>query len=327
MPVINEVITIEQAIQRNLATWDVVISNFGIDAEANPIGEGARLTYPSMPLLLPGLPSLAAIAIGPRSSFDRCWVLWDPQFKVNSTNSDGAIPDFYRRLSIDAPLLFPQLGNQKRPGDAPAPAPALGLQCVQPVACLRVAASPQSFAVGAVLDGSDDNGSVYAPLTFIPGANSSSTPIETDIADNDVRLRLHLVCYLQPPLFPPPTKRFPFQRRIPLTLGGLSPLTSAFAGIVPVHGRKHIRILFESTSPSTTIYSAIVGGLVSLEGPPTSSPVGNMPTDFLLGSVSAVDPTSPETLVLENPCVDYLTFYATGTAAGGPVYATVFAYD
>lgn len=314
MPVVNQIITLDQAIAREFPTWDVIVKPFG-----QTVGTLNDFVYPTLEQDnrnsdRKALGAVSAIAIGPRSSIDRCWVIWDPQARVEALEPPAkiAIPDFFRRLSVEAPLLFQQIGNKKLPGGSGTP-----FQCIDPISALRFGAAPISFRGGlGSITNLDDDGGVFVPTTFIQTAVGSSVTAELNPATTQ---QLHLVFYLQPPLSGVPTKRYPYKKTNTFILGTSSPQTMAYGVSFPVFGRKHIRLVFDSLAGVS--YTATVGGMICQNQ--TSSP----PSDVQLATIATVSTTQTRTVTFDNPMVDYINIYGTAAAGGGTGRVTCFAYD
>lgn len=299
MLAINQVITIEEAVQRLHPTWEVEIQAFGKTS--------GDLFFPSaglFPLFAnpdKALPSVSAIAIGPRSQLDRCYVTWDPQ--VTITDPNGL--DYFRRLSIKAPLVFDQLGNTSR---------VLNVGVI--LSSIRITTTP--FVSNSL---TDDDSSVLFPSTFTPSGSTAPIPFlldtrftaEQDRNANDPRL--HLVFYLRPPLQSPPTDRHQYQ--LDYLFGELltSPVAQyVYGGAMPVHGRRVVDfIAWTNSGDGASRYDIQIGGIKHGLGRTTGAP---NPFEVVFDSTTLVNiaPGTPKRLQIQNPGVDYITFWGRVTA-------------
>lgn len=309
MPVINQIMTLDQAITRKMATWEVMLGAVG--------RAGDNLTYPNLFMVPPSrsLPSVAGIAIGPRSQIDRCWVFWDPQVVINAQLDTPGI-DFCRRLTRESPLLYTQYGKK----NIPNPATLAG-----PSTALRILADP----VLATGNGTkvDDCGVLTVPDTFFPESSIVETAFSildsTQGQPEANQPYLHLVFYLKPAVQAPGTIRMPLEINATVQLSGpggspVAPIP-VFAGAIPVHGRKHVSVQAYAPFTSADVFDVRVGGLqpgLALEGPQ-----GDIPKEFTINDSVLVNcsATNAPRLEIENPNCDYITIWATRDSGGGGV--------
>lgn len=299
MPILNQVISIEEAIQRVHPTWDVEIGGFG------------RLTadrvYPQIVTpIAPALPSVAAIAIGPRSQIDRCWVLWDPQVTINLIAPAMVGFDYFRRLTRQAPLIFAQFGNKQLVTPS-------GQTPISPNSAIRVVASLDDVSVGTGTR--DDDTSLIVPANFTANGETAPRVFLMDANDppgvdrNLSEPRLHLVFYLQPPAFGPPLERFPYQRDLNFPDLLTSPVGQyVFGGCIPTHGRRLVDLVAYTDNANDIVFDVRIGGLKFGENQADSEDPHEWTFDTTtLVSINAGD---VKRLQIVNPGCDYLTYWA-----------------
>lgn len=315
MAVINQILTLEQAIAREDPTWDVIVGGFG--------RFGTRVVYPE--LLVESLPSISAVAIGPRSQIDRCWVLWDPQVVVNPQVKTPQI-DYVRRLTREAPLLFPQLGKKNI---------VPGSTLLADNTSLRFLASP---FIASAASHVDDLSGVNTPSTFFPATFDIASqaaiefePLPGPSGSNTNEPFLHLVFYLRPPDHTPPKDRMPYTMfgNLPEDLVGPggSPVAEipVFQGGLPVYGRRQINLIFSVPAFSGLTYDVRIGGIVADAGG-----FGNR--EITLDATTAVNisSTNPKRVQIDNPGVDWITIWTTkntGGAGENTAYWNAFVLD
>lgn len=305
MSIINEVISLEQAIQRGEQTWEVLINYFG--ASDPDVGGQTIHAFPGAGAFgssnsQRGLRSMFAVAIGPRSQIDRCWVMWDPQVRVASTS------DFVRRLSVDSPLTFPQLGNEKNL-NVPA------TNYTNPIVALAFGTCPQVLNVA---DSFPDDSGFLEVHSFVRKANSFATQF-TPIKFGSQRTfnLLHLIFYMTAPPTAIPVKRFPLVVWSDIVLGG-SVGTEIYLGSVAVYGRKRIRLSF---SASQGDYAIRIGGNRWYTDPMNPPPPAFDFQEKTYATIASITPDSPQLVTLDDPEIDTLHVWATRNATSPSVTA------
>lgn len=103
--------SLQEAQKRGEPVYEVLITDWGLDVEDTfPPSTGID-PFTGLPAEQESLPlSLAGVAIGPRSTIDRCWLTWNfqVQFTENAlvaTAGKGPITTRVKSVSLDAPYL------------------------------------------------------------------------------------------------------------------------------------------------------------------------------------------------------------------------------
>lgn len=278
MAVINEVISFEQAQARNLPTWEVQFQDFGYDN-----GSGQVKTYPEVIAGSRGLPTVYGVAIGPKSLLDRCIVLYDPQVILKGPALSP--PDFLHRLSRRAPLMYTQLGNKARASSSGL------LSALNPITALRVGTDPAALGItGSLL------GTVQTPTTFTPeGTTVAETFIPID------RPLLHLVFFMQPPVFSPPLARFEYDGLIDHSFLGSEAET--YIGSFPVMGRDTITLILEAAAASGN-----ASVTYRIAGMRCDSLAGTK--EVTLATSASVSRINPDFIKLERQGMDWINIWA-----------------
>lgn len=309
----NPTFLIDEAQQRGIDVYEVLVDDWSI----NTGGGINNVQWP--PAGQPSLPvTLAGIAIGPRSTIDRCWVSYDLQ--KHKLSADTTVTDRLRRLSVDSPLIFSQAA---RPGQT------LDLATLTPIET-QARSGPLIVTAYAGIPGDPTNfgGSAYPGLTAFGPVDSTVMPDEyVDVngvtrnfipesqptaSPGALNPLLHLLLYLKAPTAFVPTKRFP------LVLRGTSinqphPDQEFLVAQIPVYGRRQIKLMMRGSSGGT--WSARIGGLRALAAANPSYPaIYEEPVD---GTTTPL--ASGEVVVLSacnglNTGLDYLNIYATNAS-------------
>lgn len=221
MSFINSTFSLQDAVNFGFDTWDLYISNWGntISGLANTV------VFPAPGQK--GMPTIAGVAIGPQSEVDRCFVAYDLQKEIPEQISW----DRLRRLSVEAPLMYPQQGTQVKVDDGN---PSTG----------------NSTLVIYPRGGDDylsDSSNGYMPWTTFGqtynAINGSNQQLSYSLNATTVRrpsALLHLVVYLKPPLHGAPTKRVPWRRRFQYS--ALTSTADMRMIVAPAFGRKRLQL-------------------------------------------------------------------------------------
>src|SRR5512147_2258443 len=118
-------LSIEDATKLGYDVYEVLFADWGITNYPSTIFTNMQFPQPGQP----GIPAtVAGIAIGPRSTVDRCWVSYNPLKKRNplvANQPNGLL----RMLSVESPLMFAQAsgppGIKNNPGQTDDPATTL----------------------------------------------------------------------------------------------------------------------------------------------------------------------------------------------------------
>jgi hypothetical protein len=299
-------LSIEDAKQRGYDVFEVLFANWGVtDAPPSTIFTDMQFPQPGQP----GIPvSLAGIAIGPRSTVDRCWVSYDPlkkrdQMAANQPNG------LLRVCSLDSPLMFVQAagaaGLKNNPGATDDPAKTLsdkGQLYIFPMANKPPGAITFQFTTQqdtTVLppNYTDVNG-VLRGFASKLNPLAPKPPLETPF--------LHLYLYLKvPPIALLTTKRAPLQIQgqvvIPINSSGVEKVLAH----IPTFGRKAVKIMMKASFGADFRVGAL-RGISQLAG------MQEQPVDVATG----VPANTPTVLAPCNECchyADYTNLYCTPT--------------
>lgn len=356
---INSQFGFADAAARGQDAWDLLVSEWGDTSVPSsdqssavfpafaagtggvqPPGPPASTSQP--PPALPGaslaLPAPAAIAIGPRSTVDRCWVLWDPQKVLPSAN----LWDYSRRLSVGSPLIFTQPANR------------YGVRSTSGVitnggGSVTVFPSvPQGFSMpdnnnvdfSRWINDNEGVGTNFAGAyikadgtvaTFGPHAAGTIAGLVNPIW---IPPLLHLVFYLRAPVGAIPTQRFPLSVTVYAgatgavypnspAAGSLPGGTESLVAMIPVYGRRTI---------VANMSAGAIGGntsdmrlaLINWGNP---NGVGTFGQEVTVFTAAAVTAGASVRTVISPAFGDYLMVYCKPNVAGNNFSATIVATD
>lgn len=278
--------------------FEVVFSSWGVRViDANPVIALANLQFPLVGA--PGIPaSVAAIAIGPRSTVDRCWSSYFRQKPFN--NSFLSIDGLTRRVSLGSPLVWPQAaqggGVSIGTTNDPENACHLGAFYVFPKA--------RNQGITAATLQSNPAITTMTPLQYVSGVDGTTLLPWGNSVGNHEDPTLHLYLYLKP-LRQLPGPRFPMQRSFTGVVAAAG--SPHCIGQLPIFGRSRIRLAYTSTA-STAVTLGLLRGL-------NETPTNNLEV------IAATDTHTHGTLSIDNPCADYLNIYASPDADATVTYA------
>lgn len=303
---LNAQFSMDDAVGREQSVWELLVSDWGAESggvKSFPLSGGFSLG------------SVAAIAIGPRSSVDRCWAVWDMQKIV----ANSTLWDYLRRISVGAPLCFAQPGNQ---GPA-ASAVLLGTGSIEIYASLAGLPAYNQYLIDSTqyrdtyLKANGSSG-VFGPTATIAHAVGPAT------ATMWMDPLLHLLFYLTPPTLPPPTKRFPLSARGQVQAGtqGVEQLVAQ----IPIFGRKTVRVQVQVNPGSVTADTADVRVAVI---PNVYNDGGGLtPQEDTMATDAAVVYGKAAAHTLTDVHADYLMVYVKPNTAQSPnVNVNVVATD
>jgi hypothetical protein len=325
--------SIDEAQQRGFDVYEVLFSDWGM---TNPlVAPFVWDQWPPFPS--PAISkSLAALAIGPRSTVDRAWLTYNLQKNANVFDPANPPTTRVRHFSVDAPLLFVQ------PAGAPGAknfttTPNIFSVAVDQVATMVVDGSMYVWPFGQIVQPDlayqpqnqttmvqnnqyiDING-VTRPLP--PPDNGSIDSFGFQL--NWVGPSLHLMLYLKPPLFAPPTKRTPLQAMATYqsTLGAA---TEGVLAVIATFGRRNAHIMMMADQICDFRVAALREGGFN----PSSSITA--PIEEPVGSITGVAANTPTILPAcscNGPIGDYTIIYVTPQGGGTPnVRYQISAYD
>jgi hypothetical protein len=329
MPYDSRELSIDDALSTSQSVYEVQFPSWGI--RTSPAG--LTSINPNFQFPPPGAravpTSLAGIALGPRSTVDRCWVTWDRQKIVAANATQGGkvqVESLPRPLTVDAPLMFPQ-GTRVGilPSTAAPPTTNNDPQMAMHLGLLYVFPKDQGSAdqiIGPSLGA--QTATTILPDTYVDSTGTTQI-LGTANPSNPLFLApyLELYLYLQPPLFPPPTARAPLLVNYQYPCEP-SPTPVCIAQI-PIFGRRHVRVQVRNL---TRVCSYQVGLLRAVREnsplPLVTAPLFEAPA----GSAAGVAAGTTATFDLDHPCADYLNLYAdAGNVGGSQIPLIVAAYD
>jgi len=312
--------TVEDALARSQDVFEVDVSQWG-DSTAST----GTVRFP--PLGQRGIPSsLAAIAIGPRSTIDHAWVTWSREKDINVSSESGPQPliSSARYLSSEAPLLYTQRAALGTATNLPLVPPANGVSANARDAMRRgtlyVYPVGPSGAFSNNPGNAETGGSTILPAQYVDQFNTVR-PFSTVGRFESPFLQLTL--YLKPPAFGPHPKRAALVRNARFT-SGFAPAPQHLIALLPIYGRKHVRIQALSSAnfgPTPTGVFALYAGLVRNVNPTAlaNAPVFEAPA----GAVLANPVGTVATLEIANPNADYLALYISAAVNVNGAYTVV----
>lgn len=301
--------------------YEVVFDSWGEIIGALPAADYTNCQYPG-PLEVSVPVSVAAIAIGPRSTVDRCWVTYDLQKRVGgAVINPSAFTDRVRRLSIEAPLLFAQEAKAGNTGYATTSTSGINPIGAQIQGYLYVAAAGFNAQNPVVPNVANPSFTTSFPslqdTTVLPPSVGAATGagVINLVGVTHVAPLLHLVMYLKPIVNGAPTKRFPQNYTGTKTLTNN---TETGLAQIPVFGRKRIVLSYQAITHDTSFR---VSGVRCLNQEATLNWETTEATTAVVGNTTG-------RVVIDNPCMDYLLLWATSSDAGGNALRwSLTAYD
>lgn len=240
-------LSIEDAVSRGQDVFEVLFAGWGV-TDAPPSTLYGDMQFPSAGQ--PGIPSsVSGIAIGSKSTVDRCWASFNPLKRRTPTDPLQA-ENLLRMISVESPLIFTQAaaapGLRNNPGAVNDPITTL--------------ADTGAFYIFPMADHPSDGGN--NPITFAYPRSQATTVLPTQYTDVNgvtrtfalvstvqqpafMRPFLHLLLYLkQPPIQFIPTKRAPLQVQGFFQYPANSQGAEFILAQVPTFGRRAIKIMF-----------------------------------------------------------------------------------
>jgi hypothetical protein len=273
--------------------YELILTNWGNRGLAQDLNNGS-ISYPPVKSLpngaipiegvftLPEIPSLAAIAIAPRSHLDRCILHFTalpqtpPELTPNANPIDagfvnnGNMLESEQLLSIRAPLI----------GQLPGP-----------IIIRAVSAhwySDTYFRIGA---------GIFTPFPF-------GTAIPPNVGDNPVwnNPELRLLLYLTGRSALPPPVRAPLHIANPQYT--FTTVNEELLSVVPVMGRKYVRIHYKAGFNDVVV--RVTGSVWN--GQPTGPSAFEIQRNFEmdLGSTTNILGLDATEIIIDNPGVSYL---------------------
>lgn len=325
--------TIEDALARNNTVYEVEFSGWGTRSTVPPPAPGSVMPDENLQWPPPGsrpIPSsIAAIAIGPRSTVDRCWVTWDRQKSLNIPFADNLNPDAVvslpRIVTCDAPVMFPQATTK---GPSLDPTAQSWWDAMQAGTAYVFPWGPKpglnNLAQGL---GSVRHEAPFGTTTgFFTGQTFVDYTGQTKTFSPEEPF-LHLLLYTKVPTFAASPRRAAMLREALWQAADTNPI---IAGVYPIFGRKHVGI---------SLISHNFAGVAAQEADYTIGLIRNVNESASNGlsplfEVKATEALSVPAntgvnLQLSNPCADYVVIHVKNKSllapAGGAL--TVVAED
>lgn len=334
------------AVNTSQDVYEVQFPSWGV----RTVAAGQAAVNPNFQWPPPGqsaiLPSLAGIAIGPRSTVDRAWVSWYRQKAsgagANTFSSVGTTPiptSRVRPLSRKSPLMFAQTTatgilpstnpnipagpTGYNPNNSPGYAMQQGLLYVfprEPINASTGTENPQGQA-GANLINIGAQATTIPPTLYIDQNGNSRSFGVIPVGSSGMYWQpyLELYLYLRPPLFAPPQDRFPLL--ISDTDVVDTPSTNVPIEFIPIFGRKSVTI---GLAGNGAVFQ--VGVIPCIRENALAGPTA--PFEIPVPGGTAITPgANTASLYLENLNADYLVIYANVSMAPTTVQVQVAAYD
>lgn len=323
----NPPFSIDEAQQIGADVYEVLVQGWGsFDKQDHSVKNF------QWPVSGPALPvSLAAIAIGPRSTVDRCWVSYNLNKTKTIVDSESGthITDRLRRLSLDSPLVFSQPAKRGAMYAPPADLPLAMTQ--QGMLQIFAYANTPTKSYNWYEDTDQfPPATRYQDTTIIPAIFTGSIGDDVDLSSGDYdRLwgqpLLHLYLYLKaPPTYVPP-KRFPLQAygKYPDDLEPLPADVPTLVAMIPTFGRRAVQIMMTGGGAATTFDYHIDALRAINPGVGTNQAA---PFDSIAAVANGV-PAVLGSCNTSNAYADYLNLYVTPHGGTGSIEWSVTAYD
>ena len=306
MPYDSHGFTVEDALARSEEAYEVEFKEWGWRG-ALPTPNVPSVNFQFPPPGQPGLSSsLAAVAIGPRSTVSRCWLAWDRRKPLDVKPADvvdrPAVISTTRELAVGAPLLFAQNAAKGILGSTQSAYEAMQRGLIYAFPFGLPPAFPNVEARGD------------QPLTG-QGGTTTATPHEYvdqfgvlqawPVDQTAERPFLHLILYPKLPAFYPPPLRAPMLRSAANVVGD----TRKF--LWPVYGRRSIRVSAISHAYDTGVASQadyFVGLIRNVNESAWSGVYNQAPVfEVTAASALAVAGNTPINLAVDHPGADYVS--------------------
>lgn len=298
---LNSLFTIDDAIARGFATWDLLVTGWGYQP-AGPVVYDYSKSFPKVGEK--GLPSVYGVAIGNQSSIDRCYVSYALEKLQINTDPDAASWDAAHRVSVGSPIMFPQAG-QREIVQNPSPSAILAPENGKATLVVYPTATASEFS------GARDESTLFTgAYRKADGTTASFTG-----ATSYTSVLLHLVFFLQPPTVGAAPIRMPATWR---GSGNAGVGTETLIGAIPTFGRKTVAITLRNGIGAATTWR--IATIKNINLAPTIGEVTD--TTF-----AAVPVSESRRLVITNCDSDAVLIYATIAAGAGSSTFEVCATD
>lgn len=326
MPFDSEEFSIDDALASSQDVYEVQFPDWGVRTQ--PAAQAS--VNPNFQFPPPGIAaiptSLAALAIGPRSTVDRAWVSWDRQKLVAAIPGTQEVNPIVkesrlRRVSVEHPITYacaskrgilpstlvsPPVANLFQ-NNSPTHAMDTGLLYVFPKDSQPPYVNSQDIADASAVMVDPDRTTIL-PAHFIDQAGVT-WPFSPNTNANAVLITpyLELVLYFRSPLISPPTSRAPYHLDTAAQVTVLNTLEPV--AFIPIYGRKHVGLTLLNRNLHTTDYRI---GFLRIT---REEAINSTPFEGAGGTALAVAAGHTADFKFDNPCADYLTIFASTTAA------------
>lgn len=318
---LNSQFTIEDAITRDFDTWELLITDWGYKGSAAIAADPYSWSFPKVGQR--GLPTVQGIAIGPRSTVDRCFVSYGLQKVIPG----GINYDYSRRLVLGAPLMFAQVGTREI------------VQASSPVVVPPTPPTPASGAASLVVypqsgladTGGNQDTTMYGLNYYRTGPSAPPAGVgffgPSALADgvNFQSPTLHLIFFLKPQAVAANTKREPYvlngQKTIPIA----SYNTYVLVAQVPTYGRKTVKVQVRYLDPSAEAGATSTIRIGALQTMLTSGPQAAMTETLLADTAAVVTDNLSAQVSLTDVRADYINLYLK--VAGGALLSVAPRYQ
>lgn len=308
---LNSQITVDDAKTQNNEVYEILVDEWGKSNAAT----GTNLCFPSEGTR--ALPVGAGVAIGPRSTVDRAWVVYNLQKLVPASPFLSPLWDFTRRVSVGVPLMFSQPASPNGVSETTIKTTTGSVSILPCIGGL----TPYTGAQGTgVANPFDTDGTKYR-TAYLKADGSAGVFGASNPDAYWMSPLLHLYYYLQAPSQPPPLKRFPLHVRITKGAAG-GPGVESLLAMIPVFGRKTISLQMRPETPGGAgVFRFATIQQVNAESVGTTimQEATRHTSASLATGVSAVT-------TLTDVYADYLMVYLTPTVAGSG-YLDIVAND
>ncbi len=211
--------------------------------------------------------------------------------------------NFLRPVSVGAPLMFTQPGND----GTTAPVPITGAVTTQGTVMISSIAPIGTGSASSQV--AEAFSSLEMQNLYLKPDGSSATWGPTTPTDGYTEPLLHLYFFLKPPTLAPPNKRFPQFGEIVNVRVPAAPGTEQLVAQFPVFGRKTVTLII--TALSTALTAIRIGAIYDV------SSAGSAPQDVTVATSGALAAGRAVRIVIDPLYASYLFVNATTADAGG----------